>query len=87
LNKTIIQKERTNKNSDDINIKYQLTKREREVLSHMLNDERNTLIASELTISRRTVETHRKNIFLKLGVKTNIGLAQIALKYNLIKSS
>ena len=87
LNKTIIQKERTNKNSDDINIKYQLTKREREVLSHMLNDERNALIASELTISRRTVETHRKNIFLKLGVKTNIGLAQIALKYNLIKSS
>ena len=83
LNKTIIQKERTNKNSDDINIKYQLTKREREVLSHMLNDERNSLIASELTISRRTVETHRKNIFLKLGVKTNIGLAQIALKYNL----
>ncbi len=87
LNKTIIQKERTNKNSDDINIKYQLTKREREVLSHILNDERNALIASELTISRRTVETHRKNIFLKLGVKTNIGLAQIALKYNLIKSS
>ena len=87
LNKTIIQKERTNKNSDDINIKYQLTKREREVLSHMLNDERNALIASELTISRRTVETHRKNIFLKLGVKTNIGLAQIALKYNLVKSS
>jgi DNA-binding NarL/FixJ family response regulator len=53
----------------------------------MLNDERNALIASELTISRRTVETHRKNIFLKLGVNTNIGLAQIALKYNLIKSS
>ena len=87
LNKSIIQKERKRKNSDDISIKYQLTNREREVLVHILNDERNALIASELTISRRTVETHRKNIFLKLGVKTNIGLAQIALKYNLIKSS
>lgn len=87
LNKSIIKKERKSKNSDDISIKYQLTKREREVLAHMLNDERNALIAAELTISRRTVETHRKNIFLKLGVKTNIGLAQIALKYNLIKSS
>ena len=87
LNKSIIQKESKRKNSDDISIKYQLTNREREVLAHMLNDERNALIASELTISRRTVETHRKNIFLKLGVKTNIGLAQIALKYNLIKSS
>ena len=87
LNKSIIKKERESKNSDDISIKYQLTKREREVLAHMLNDERNALIAAELTISRRTVETHRKNIFLKLGVKTNIGLAQIALKYNLIKSS
>ena len=83
LNKSIIKREIKNKNSDDISIKYQLTNREREVLSHMLNDERNALIASELTISRRTVETHRKNIFLKLGVKTNIGLAQIALKYNL----
>ena len=83
LNKSIIQKESKRKNSDDISIKYQLTNREREVLAHMLNDERNALIASELTISRRTVETHRKNIFLKLGVKTNIGLAQIALKYNL----
>ena len=87
LNKSLIQKERKINNSDDISIKYQLTNREREVLSHMLNDERNAKIASELTISRRTVETHRKNIFLKLKVKTNIGLAQIALKYNLIKSS
>ena len=83
LNKSIIQKERKRKNSDDISIKYQLTNREREVLVHILNDERNALIASELTISRRTVETHRKNIFLKLGAKTNIGLAQIALKHNL----
>ena len=84
LNKSIIQKESKRKNSDDISIKYQLTNREREVLIHILKDERNALIDSELDISRRTVETHRKNIFLKLGVKTNIGVAQIALKYNLI---
>ena len=84
LNKSLIQKERKINTSDDISIKYQLTNREREVLSHMLNDEKNALIASKLTISRRTVETHRKNIFLKLGVKTNIGLARIALKYNLV---
>jgi DNA-binding NarL/FixJ family response regulator len=83
LNKSLIQKERKIKNNDDISMKYKLTNREREVLIHILKDERNTLIASELAISRRTVETHRKNIFLKLGVKTNIGLAQIALNYNL----
>ena len=83
LNKSIIKREIKNKNSDDISIKYKLTNREREVLIHILKDERNALIASELAISRRTVETHRKNIFLKLGVKTNIGLAKIALKYNL----
>jgi len=87
LNKSIIKREVKNKNSDDISIKYQLTKREREVLTHMLNDEKNALIASELSISRRTVETHRKNIFLKLGAKTNIGIAQIALKHNLVNSS
>lgn len=83
LNKSLIQKERKIKNSDNISIKYKLTNREREVLIHILKDKRNALIASELAISRRTVETHRKNIFVKLGVKTNIGLAQIALKYNL----
>ena len=87
MNKSIIKREVKNKNSDDISIKYQLTKREREVLTHMLNDEKNALIASELSISRRTVETHRKNIFLKLGAKTNIGIAQIALKHNLVNSS
>ncbi|MDB0027442.1 response regulator transcription factor [Flavobacteriales bacterium] len=83
FDKSLIQKERKIKTNDDISMKYKLTKREREVLIHILKDERNTLIASELAISRRTVETHRKNIFLKLGVKTNIGLAKIALNYNL----
>jgi len=34
-------------------------------------------IRTALLISKRTVETHKKNTFLKLGVKNNIGLAKI----------
>ncbi|MDC3305592.1 response regulator transcription factor [Flavobacteriales bacterium] len=64
-------------------MKYKLTLREREVLKLMLKEESNQDISEDLNISKRTVETHRKNILLKLGIKNNIGLAKIAVTYNL----
>lgn len=36
-----------------------------------------------LNISKRTVETHRKNIMVKLNVKTAVALAQLAIKHKL----
>ena len=82
-NKKLLKKERKIVSEDKFNLKYKLSTREREILLHMLKDKKNAVIADSLCISRRTVETHRKNILVKLDVKTNIGLAQLALKYKL----
>jgi DNA-binding NarL/FixJ family response regulator len=55
--------------------KSSLTKREKEIV---------VLIAQDLFLSRTTVETHKKNIFLKLQVKTNAGLIRKALMLGVI---
>jgi len=70
--------------NDEFTIKYKLTAREREILSELLHEKSNQEIADCLNISKRTVETHRKNITLKLDVKNSVGIAKVALKYNLV---
>ena len=69
---------------DNFTIKYKLTYREREIISEILDEKSNKEIAEILNISKRTVESHRKNIALKLDVKNSIGIAKIAIKYNLV---
>ncbi len=48
--------------------KEELTKREREVLGHLLEGKSNKMIASALFITSSTVEFHLKNIFSKFQV-------------------
>ena len=83
VNKRLLKHQEEKYDNDDFVIKYKLTLRERDVLKLMLNEDNNSIISDKLSISKRTVETHRKNILLKLGTKNNIGLAKIALTYNL----
>jgi DNA-binding NarL/FixJ family response regulator len=83
VNKQLLKSNEVLYDNDAFIMKYKLTLREREVLKLMLQEESNQDISEELNISKRTVETHRKNILLKLGVKNNIGLAKIAVTYNL----
>ncbi|RMG29121.1 MAG: LuxR family transcriptional regulator [Bacteroidetes bacterium] len=55
-----------------------LTPRERQVLK-LINEQRtNQEIANELSISKQTVQTHRKNVIKKLEVSNSIGLARYA---------
>ena len=61
--------------SDNFVLKYKITDREKEIIKHILDQKSNFEIAKELDISKRTVETHRKNIMLKLEVKNSIGIA------------
>ena len=68
------------KTSDSFSIKYKLTKREKEIVKNILDQKSNSEIGKALSISKRTVETHRKNIMLKLGVKNSIGIAIKALE-------
>ena len=84
VNKNLLKEDKISSvNKDKYQTKYSLSTREREVLGHILNDEKNSAIAGILNISKRTVETHRKNIMVKLDVKTPVALAQLAIKYKL----
>jgi DNA-binding NarL/FixJ family response regulator len=72
-----------NINNDEFSIKFSLTNREKEIIAEILKEKSNSEIGEILQISKRTVETHRKNIMLKLNVKNSIGIAVKAMKYEL----
>lgn len=62
-----------------------LTPRESEILQLIAKEFSNEQIAERLFISERTVETHRKNIFIKTGTKTIVGLIKYAIENDLLK--
>jgi len=72
-------------NTDKSVKEISLTNRERQILKLITQETTNTDIALSLNISKRTVETHKKNIILKLGATNTIGLIKIALKNKIIK--
>ena len=84
ISKTPNNNNNNNNNNDSFSLKFKLTKREKEIISHILKEKSNADIGEILQISKRTVETHRKNIMLKLDVKNSIGIAVKALKYELV---
>jgi two-component system response regulator NreC len=68
--------------SDDL---YQtLTPREREVFKLVAEGHSSTAIAELLSISSRTVETHRSNFMKKLGLKSQTDLVRVAIKQGVI---
>ena len=61
-----------------------LTSRERSILMELLNGLNNRSIADKLSISVRTVECHRGNIYRKLDTHSMAGLIRYAKKYGYI---
>lgn len=57
-----------------------LSNREMQILSMIVKEFTNQEIAEELSISKRTIEGHRKTLMKKLNVKSSIGLVKYALK-------
>ena len=62
-----------------------LTEREVDIIDCIAKEMTNAQIADALFISERTVETHRKNIFRKTGIKGVVGLVKFALDKGFIK--
>ncbi|MGB4972094.1 MAG: response regulator transcription factor [Cyclobacteriaceae bacterium] len=62
----------------------QLTERELEVLLLITDELSSEEIAEKLFISKRTVDSHRKNILSKTKVKTLVGLMKFAFQYGLV---
>lgn len=67
------------KNEDD-----NLTKREIEVLTGLVNGKMNKEIADSLHISIHTVVRHRKNITMKTGIRSQSGLTIYAISKKIV---
>lgn len=61
-----------------------LSKRELEVLKLIAKEFSNQEIGNKLFISERTVEAHRRNIFIKTKAKSVVGLIKYAIQNDLI---
>lgn len=61
-----------------------LTPREKKILEMLVEGDRNKEIAEKLSISVRTVDTHRTNIMRKLDVNNTAELVKKAISDNLI---
>lgn len=64
---------------------YSLTDRERQVLHLAAEGLNNTEIAARLSISPRTVESHRANLMHKLGLRSQTDLIRFALRQGIIE--
>ena len=61
-----------------------LSRREREVLSLIVEEYTTREIAEELSLSPDTIETHRRRLLDKLQVRNTAGLVRICFEYNLL---
>ena len=64
-----------------------LTPREIEILKLIMEELSSEEIADKLFISKRTVDTHRKNIIAKTNTRTIVGLLKFAIENNLTEFS
>lgn len=63
----------------------QLSRREKQVLQLIVDEFTTGEIAEKLSISFGTVETHRRNLLIKLGARNTAGLVRIGLEYGLLE--
>lgn len=66
-------------------IDVELSTREKEIVKLIANELTTAEIADQLFISVYTVDTHRKNILAKLGVKNAAGIMKFALQTGIVK--
>lgn len=63
-------------NKEDFEKIHLLTKREKELITLFSEGLSNKEIASKLSVSSFTIDTHKKNIFRKLNIKTTVELVK-----------
>jgi DNA-binding NarL/FixJ family response regulator len=61
-----------------------ISERENEIIKLIAEGQTNIQIAELLFLSNHTINTHRKNIMSKLGVKNTAGIVMYAVKTNLV---
>lgn len=69
---------------DRLILKSKLTKREKQILTLVVQFKSNKEIAQELYISDQTVSVHRKKIMKKFGVTGTVNLIKFAMDHHLV---
>ena len=64
-----------------------LSRREKEILNLIVQEYTTAEIAKELFISFGTVETHRRNMLNKLGLRNTAGLVRTAIEFDLLEEN
>lgn len=73
-----------NKSKNTLGEGKELTKREKEIITLVVDGLTNKEIADKLNISIRTVDSHKNNIMQKLQLKSSVELVKYAIKNNLV---
>ncbi len=70
--------------SDSDSVVRSITRREYDILRLIAKEFSTKQIAEELNISVPTVETHRRNLLRKVGVKNTAGLVRFAVEQMIV---
>lgn len=70
--------------SDENALPLELTRREREVLTHLASGDSTDAIAEQLFVSARTVRNHVANILAKLGLHSRLEAVAHATKNGML---
>jgi DNA-binding NarL/FixJ family response regulator len=84
LSERAIETYRTRAQTAPLDIYETLTKREREVLQLAAEGHTNAEIAARISVSSRTVETHRSHLMRKLGLRSHTDMIRYALRRGII---
>ena len=63
-----------------------LTRREREIVKLIAHSYTTREIAEKLVISEKTVDRHRSNILIKLGLRDRVALTRYAIRRGLVEA-
>lgn len=85
VSKTLIQSMIAGKGRPNSNFIPKLTRREREILALILEEHTTAEIAAKLFLSLSTIETHRKNLLSKFGVRNTAGLVRFTVENKLLE--
>lgn len=80
-----LKKTRTRKKENSLFPK--LSRREKEILALIVEEHTTSEIAKALFISFGTVETHRRNMLNKLGLRNTAGLVRTAIEFDLLEEN
>jgi DNA-binding NarL/FixJ family response regulator len=68
----------------EMDLENRITEREREILQLVAEGNTNQQISKKLNISIRTVETHRANMMMKLGLSSQADVIHFAIQHGMV---